>query len=160
MSCHHRTHRASLAVDPLPDDLRRRPDVRASDAERETVVTRLREHAAAGRLEVDELETRVGDAYAARTRGDLAGLLADLPSGGRAAAPAARAAARGRHARDDVAHHLRAYVLVNLLLLVIWAATGAGAFWPGWVLLWWGLALAVKLPLRARGRAGLGTGIG
>ena len=40
----------------------------------------------------------------------------------------------------------------------IWAATGAGTFWPGWVLLWWGVALAVKLPLRARGRAGLGPG--
>jgi hypothetical protein len=142
----------------VPEDLRRRPDVRASDAERETVVTRLREHAAAGRLDVDELEARVGDAYAARTGGDLAALLADLPARGPAAAP--RPAPRRARARDDVAHHLRAYVLVNLLLLVIWAATGAGAFWPGWVLLWWGVALAVKLPLLARGRAGLGTGIG
>ena len=98
----------------------------------------------------------MGAAYGARTRGDLAALLADLPAGARRGdRPAAPGAPR-----HDAAHHLRAFVLVNLLLVAIWAATGAGAFWPGWVLLWWGVALAVKLPLRARGRAGLGTRIG
>jgi hypothetical protein len=153
----------------MSEDLSRGPDVRASDAERENVVARLREHAAAGRLDVDELEDRVGAAYGARTRGDLAALLGDLPGGVRARGDrsglpdgAARPAGLPRRARhcDDVAHHLRAFVVVNLLLVAIWAATGAGAFWPGWVLLWWGVALAVKLPLRARGRAGIRTGIG
>ena len=47
------------------------PDIRASDAERERVATELRGHAAEGRLDVDELDERLQQAYAARTRGDL-----------------------------------------------------------------------------------------
>ena len=56
------------------------PDVRASDAERERAVERLRVHAAAGRLTVEELDERSERAYAARTEGELARLLADLPA--------------------------------------------------------------------------------
>lgn len=55
-------------------------DARASDAERETAVARLRHAAAEGRLTVDELDARSARAYAAVTRGDLARLLADLPA--------------------------------------------------------------------------------
>jgi hypothetical protein len=63
-------------------------DIRASDAEREAVVHRLTESAAMGRLTLDELEERIGLAYAATTRGELAKLTADLPQ--QAAAPARR----------------------------------------------------------------------
>jgi hypothetical protein len=56
------------------------PDLRASDAERERTVARLRDHALAGRLTVDELDERCASAYSARTVGELAGLLADLPA--------------------------------------------------------------------------------
>jgi hypothetical protein len=38
--------------------------------------------------------------------------------------------------------HLTAYVLVNLMLVAIWYFTGRGYFWPGWVLLFWGIGLA------------------
>ncbi|HKN99473.1 MAG TPA: DUF1707 domain-containing protein [Pseudonocardiaceae bacterium] len=55
-------------------------DVRASDAERARIATLLEEHHAAGRLTVAELDERVAAAYAARTRDDLATLLADLPT--------------------------------------------------------------------------------
>src|SRR5687768_13325219 len=103
MSCHHRSHRPSSAPHPVAEDLSRGPDVRASDAEREGVVARLREHAAAGRLDVDELEGRVGAAYGARTRGDLAALVADLPAAMRRATSPARPA----RACNDTAHHLR-----------------------------------------------------
>jgi len=44
------------------------PGLRASDADREQVVSRLREHAADGRLDVAELEQRIDAAYAARTQ--------------------------------------------------------------------------------------------
>jgi hypothetical protein len=54
-------------------------DIRASDAERERVVAFLREHTLAGRLTNEELEERVGDAYAAVTIGDLERLIGDLP---------------------------------------------------------------------------------
>lgn len=56
------------------------PGVRASDAERELVVQALSEHATTGRLTLLELEERIGLAYRAVTREDLARLTADLPS--------------------------------------------------------------------------------
>jgi fatty acid desaturase len=34
-----------------------------------------------------------------------------------------------------------AYVVINLLLIGIWAVAGAGYFWPGWVLAGWGVLL-------------------
>jgi hypothetical protein len=54
--------------------------LRVSDAERDAMVRTLGEHAAAGRLTLDELEERAGRALAAKTRGDLAALTTDLPA--------------------------------------------------------------------------------
>jgi Domain of unknown function (DUF1707) len=53
---------------------------RASDAEREATVTRLREAAGEGRLTVEELTERIDAAYAASTRAELEPLTADLPA--------------------------------------------------------------------------------
>ncbi len=53
--------------------------LRASDADREQTVERLRCAAAEGRLLADELEQRIGRALGARTYGELGALLADLP---------------------------------------------------------------------------------
>jgi DUF1707 SHOCT-like domain/Cell wall-active antibiotics response LiaF, C-terminal len=53
---------------------------RASDAEREATVTRLREAAAEGRLTVEELTERIDAAYAASTLDELEPLTADLPA--------------------------------------------------------------------------------
>ena len=53
---------------------------RASDAEREATVTRLREAAAEGRLTVEELTERIDAAYAASTIAELEPLTADLPA--------------------------------------------------------------------------------
>jgi len=55
------------------------PHVRASDADRERVAERLREHFTQGRLDEDELAERVAAAYRARTLGELAVLTEDLP---------------------------------------------------------------------------------
>jgi hypothetical protein len=54
------------------------PEPRASDADRERVVELLRRAASDGQLTVEELEERVPSAYAARTRGELQQLTADL----------------------------------------------------------------------------------
>jgi len=62
---------------------------RASDAEREAVVARLRDAAGEGRLTVEELDERIDAAYAARTRDELDPLTADLPDAGPGAWPAA-----------------------------------------------------------------------
>lgn len=56
----------------------------------------------------------------------------------------AEARARAR-ARVERKHKLRAdvaaYVIINAALLVAWAATGRGYFWPGWVLGGWAVFL-------------------
>ena len=134
---HHARHHHRQALRPAVD-VRQDPELRASDQEREATVTVLREHGAAGRLDVDELEQRVGAAYAARTRGDLDAILRDLP----AALPARP---RPRHVvSHDAGHGWSRFVQVNVLLIAIWAVSGAGYFWPAWVMLWWGLALLMK----------------
>lgn len=61
--------------------------LRAGDADRERVVGQLRRHHLDGRLDGDELEERLGRAYAARTLGDLAGLVGDLPAVSAPSAP-------------------------------------------------------------------------
>src|SRR5215468_989469 len=53
--------------------------IRLSDADRERVTERLREHYAEGRLSSDELDERITTALSAKTYGDLRGLMADLP---------------------------------------------------------------------------------
>src|SRR5438105_664968 len=55
------------------------PSVRASDAEREEVVARLRGHSVDGRLTLEEFAQRVDAAYAATTRAELERVTADLP---------------------------------------------------------------------------------
>jgi uncharacterized protein DUF1707/2TM domain-containing protein len=111
------------------------PDIRASDAERERVAGQLRDHAAEGRLDVEELDDRLRRAYAARTRAELDTLTSDLPAPAPRRTPAP--ARRRPQARDQVV----AYAAVMTLLVVIWALTGAGYFWPVWPALGWGVAL-------------------
>jgi uncharacterized protein DUF1707 len=53
---------------------------RVADSDRERAVAALREHTVAGRLTLEELAERVGIALAARTRAELGGAVADLPS--------------------------------------------------------------------------------
>lgn len=53
---------------------------RASDSDRDRVVGLLRDHCAVGRLTLDEFSERTGSALAARTRGELDAVLADLPA--------------------------------------------------------------------------------
>jgi hypothetical protein len=53
--------------------------MRASDAEREAVTARLRDHYAEGRLTQDELDERVSAALTAKTFGELRTLTTDLP---------------------------------------------------------------------------------
>lgn len=112
-------------------------DLLASDAERERVAALLREHAAEGRLGIDELSERVERAYGARTRSALADLTRDLP-------PATTPTREPQHREDrrELARHVASFVLVNVLLIGIWAASGAGYFWPVWPLLGWGVGLA------------------
>jgi hypothetical protein len=66
------------------------------------------------------------------------------PEAGPSVPLSTRDAARQRlQARRDFSAHLVAYVVVNTFLVVIWAMTGAGYFWPAWVLGGWGIGLVL-----------------
>jgi hypothetical protein len=45
--------------------------------------------------------------------------------------------------RRDFGSHLVAYVVINAFLVGVWAFTGAGYFWPAWVLGGWGAGLVL-----------------
>jgi hypothetical protein len=62
--------------------------IRASDADRERVTARLREHFAEGRLTQEELDERISAALSAKTYGELNGVMADLPEPGIVPQPA------------------------------------------------------------------------
>ena len=51
-------------------------------------------------------------------------------------------AEQARSARDGFVIHLGVYVAVNVMLLVIWAVTGAGHPWFVYPLLGWGVGIA------------------
>ncbi|MGW0362452.1 DUF1707 SHOCT-like domain-containing protein [Streptomyces sp. NPDC002990] len=68
------------------------PELRASDADRERVVERLRDAVAEGRLDMDEFQERLEAAYKSRTYAELEPLTRDLPA---ASAPMPAAAGPG-----------------------------------------------------------------
>jgi fatty acid desaturase len=47
--------------------------------------------------------------------------------------------------RRDLAAHVVAYVVINAMLVGVWAFTGAGYFWPAWVILGWGVGLVLNV---------------
>jgi Domain of unknown function (DUF1707) len=120
--------------------------LRASDAERERVIERLREHAGEGRLDIEELEQRIEGAYAAKTRGDLAALLDDLPQ----SPPRRRSGARRVVALGSTA----AALLPLAIAIAIFSLAPHGLSWLGWpVLGWW---LFAGLPATGFGFADCG----
>ncbi|MGE3621627.1 MAG: 2TM domain-containing protein [Acidimicrobiia bacterium] len=46
-------------------------------------------------------------------------------------------------ARRDFGSHVVAYVVVNAFMVLVWALTGAGYFWPAWILGGWGIGLVL-----------------
>jgi hypothetical protein len=118
--------------------MRRHHSLRASDADRDAVVDRLRDAAGDGRLEPDELEQRVDGALRARTYGDLGALLADLPSDGRMPLyPAARrTGSLGRSAALGAGLLVAATLAVALVAIVVLVALAAAVCWIAVVLLW------------------------
>jgi Domain of unknown function (DUF1707) len=120
-------------------------EMRASDADRDAVLSDLSEHFQAGRLTPEEFEDRAGRALAARTWGELKDLLRDLPStlpGPRVPVAAASSAARperspGRGAPAPIA----VLAAIGIAVAVLVGVAHGG----------WGLALAVFGLLIVRG---------
>jgi len=72
--------------------------------------------------------------------------MSDLREACEAPADSERAFARRRvQKRRGLQGGLVAYVVVNAFLVGVWAVTGAGYFWPGWVLAGWGVGLVLGL---------------
>jgi hypothetical protein len=102
--------------------------IRASDADRERVTARLRDHYAEGRLTAEELDERTSAALHAKTFGDLRRVMTDLPDPVLVpqAAPGLRPSGPSWMARRRGPRFLP---VAMVLLLVALLAPG-----PGWVL--------------------------
>lgn len=107
-------------------------ELRPSDAEREQTLAALKDHYAAGRLSIEELEARVQDVYRSGTRSELGVYLRDLPLRGARMFIASRVR---RVQRAVLRMHLFGYATANASLVAIWALTGEGVFWPAWLLI-------------------------
>jgi 2TM domain-containing protein len=46
-------------------------------------------------------------------------------------------------ARRDFGTHLVTYLVVNAFLVLVWAVTGTGYFWPIWIIGGWGVGLVL-----------------
>lgn len=103
-----------------------RPDLRASDADREAAVDRLHRAATEGRLDADELEERLSAAYAAKTYAQLERLTADVTP------PAAPVRAWGGPVFVAPVRRTNGLAIASLI---------AGFMWFGWI----GSVLAVVL---------------
>jgi Domain of unknown function (DUF1707) len=90
--------------------------LRASDADRDRLVEQLQRHAVAGRLSMEEYAERVDRVLVARTHGDLAAVVDDLP-----AEPIVDATLDHR----EGARQLIIALLVALLVLVVLGAAVA-----------------------------------
>jgi hypothetical protein len=107
--------------------------MRASDADRDAVVSDLGEHFQAGRLTAAELDERTGQALTARTYGELTGLQADLPALRTAAripvasSPGARSLPSTGRVAPSLLKGLAGLAIAAVVLVV---ATG------GWGLIW------------------------
>jgi len=119
--------------------------IRVSDADRERVTTRLRDHFAEGRLTHGELDERVSAALSAKTFGDLRPLMADLP-GPVPAPPAARRPPRAGPPRRGYRRRPRVLPLILVALLVALVVPGGGwviaAFFRLVLLLWLAFCLS------------------
>ena len=118
--------------------MRRHDSLRASDADRDAVIDRLREAAGEGRLEPDELEQRIDGALRARTYGDLAGLVTDLPGDGRVLLPRPGRRTRpvAQFAVIGAGLLVAVTVAVALVALVVVLVLAAAAWWIALVLFW------------------------
>lgn len=139
-------------------EARRRASVRAGDADRERTVQQLQQHLADGRLDYEEFNERVDEAYAARTMDDLADALRELPripAQPRPNSSPVAAPRRGMPVPDNVkarktalAVNVAAYVVVNTFLVLIWlvnaVSDGPVFFWPMFSLFFWGVSIVAQ----------------
>ncbi|HEU5417416.1 MAG TPA: DUF1707 domain-containing protein [Streptosporangiaceae bacterium] len=112
------------------------PGLRASDADRDRILSQLSEHFQAGRLTTAEFDERSSKALGARTMGDLAELTTDLPAAPGSSVPAgtpapAQPPARQRGLGFPVAGAVLA-VLAVVAVIAVLSHTGHHGAGGGW----------------------------
>jgi hypothetical protein len=124
-----------------------REEMRAGDADRQSVADQLKAALDEGRLDLHEYDERLQQAYGAKTYGELAPLLTDLPA---AAAPtplAGQAKAQADHlTRRWLLHVWSSYLPAVAITTAIWLISSVSSqewlyFWPIWVAGPWGLVM-------------------
>ncbi|TYC26391.1 DUF1707 domain-containing protein [Micromonospora sp. MP36] len=153
--------------------------MRAADADREATAERLRVALEEGRLNLHEYDERLGRAYGAKTYGDLAAVLADLPGPPPADRSALAPVQRGPEpapvsaeppvpAASSTRWLIEAWLpwlRVAAILTAVWLLSCLGSgelvfYWPVWALGPWGAVLLMRTagglatgePRRAAGR--------
>jgi hypothetical protein len=111
--------------------------MRASDEDRERIATALGGHYAAGRLTLEEFQERLDRAYAAKTFGELADLMTDLPGtdlrqlrgqrGDSPPLPEPRAPGTIQARDASLIVFWRIWFAVAISVFVLWLASGAAA---------------------------------
>ena len=128
--------------------------MRAGDADRQAVADQLRAALDEGRLDLHEYDERLQRAYAAKTYGELGGLLSDLPA---ASVPAPRVAAaeqplvtasNAELTRRWLAEVWGSWISVVGITLAVWLISSLASgepqyFWPMWVAGPWGVLMVV-----------------
>jgi Domain of unknown function (DUF1707) len=100
-------------------------DLRIGDAERDATMTQLREHFAAGRLTLDEVTERIDLALTAKTRGQIDGLMADLPQLPSGAVAESQEQGLDHEAGRFVVLALLLFVLASWMLMMVWMSRHA-----------------------------------
>jgi hypothetical protein len=123
-----------------------REEMRAGDSDRQAVADKLKLALDEGRLDLAEYDERLQQAYAAKTYGDLDGLLDDLPATSvtprAATAPASTPAPppEPRRTGQLVRATLGGFGGIFIVTTVIWLVSSLGSghfgyFWPVWTLI-------------------------
>lgn len=128
-----------------------RDEMRAGDKDRQAVADQLKQALDEGRLDLSEYDERLQQTYAAKTYGELDGLLADVPGAGStlqprvSSEPAPHAAASAPQRPSSRSGQLvRAWLGgfggIFVVSTVIWLVSSIGSghvqyFWPVWLLI-------------------------
>jgi hypothetical protein len=103
-------------------------DIRIGDAERDAATVQLREHFVAGRLTFDELTERIDGALAAKTRGQIDRLMADLPKPPKAGRPQSVLPVPAPDPGRFLVFALLLFALATWILIMAWMSRHA---WSG-----------------------------
>jgi hypothetical protein len=124
-----------------------RDEMRAADADRQVVADKLKVALDEGRLDLHEYDERLQQAYAAKTYGDLDGLLTDLPTARLSVSAPAPVAVSSKHATAEwLGQVWSSWASAVSITTAIWLVSTLASrdlqyFWPIWVAGPWGVVL-------------------